>query len=84
MIIGNYYLSIERSQIDREYKTYEDVYNAYLRYEIEFSNRIIVNDELEYRDIMALKNDVEKGIAPSVGRFLCQVVKEEHMLLKMK
>ena len=69
MIIGNYYLSIERSQIDREYKTYEDVYNAYLRYEIEFSNRIIVNDELEYRDIMALKNDVEKGIAPSVGRF---------------
>lgn len=55
MIIGNYYLSIERSQIDREYKTYEDVYNAYLRYEIEFSNRIIVNDELEYRDIMALK-----------------------------
>ena len=69
MILGNYYLSIERSQIDREYKTFEDVYYAYLRYEIEFNNWIIVNDELEYRDIMALKKDVEAGIAPSVGRF---------------
>lgn len=69
MILGNYYLSIERSQIDREYKTFEDVYLAYLTCEIEFNNQIIVNDELTYRDIMALKKDVEAGIAPSVGRF---------------
>ena len=69
MILGNYYLSIERSQIDREYNTYEDVYNAYLKCEIEFNNRIIVNDELEYRDVMALKQDVEAGLTPSVGRF---------------
>ncbi len=69
MIIGNYYLSIERSQIDREYNTFEDVYKAYLKYDIEFNNHIIVNDELEYRDVMALKNDVEKGLAPSVGKF---------------
>ncbi|MCM1514163.1 MAG: DNA-directed RNA polymerase subunit beta' [Anaeroplasma bactoclasticum] len=69
MILGNYYLSIERSQIDREYKTFEDVYLAYLTCEIEFNNQIIVNDELTYRDVMALKKDIEAGIAPSVGRF---------------
>ncbi len=69
MILGNYYLSIERSQIDREYKTFEDVYLAYLTCEIEFNNQIIVNDEWTYRDVMALKKDVEAGIAPSVGRF---------------
>lgn len=69
MILGNYYLSIERSQIDREYKTFEDVYLAYLTCEIEFNNQIIVNDELTYRDVMSLKKDVEAGIAPSVGRF---------------
>lgn len=69
MILGNYYLSIERSQIDREYKTWEEVYNAYLTCEIEFNNKIIVNDEVEYRDIEALKNDIEAGITPSVGRF---------------
>lgn len=69
MILGNYYLSIERSQIDREYKTWEEVYHAYLTCEIEFNNKIIVNDEVEYRDIEALKNDIEAGITPSVGRF---------------
>ncbi len=69
MIIGNYYLSIERSQIDREYHTFEDVYQAYLKYDIEFNNQIIVNDEIKYRDILALKNDVEKGLTPSVGKF---------------
>lgn len=69
MILGNYYLSIERSQIDREYKAWEEVYNAYLTCEIEFNNKIIVNDEVEYRDIEALKNDIEAGITPSVGRF---------------
>lgn len=69
MILGNYYLSIERSQINREYKTWEEVYNAYLTCEIEFNNKIIVNDEVEYRDIEALKNDIEAGITPSVGRF---------------
>ncbi len=69
MILGNYYLSIERSQIDREYQTFEDVYRAYLVCEIEFNNKIIVNDEIVYRDIQALKKDVEAGITPSVGRF---------------
>lgn len=69
MILGNYYLSIERSQIDREYSTFEDLYGAYLTCEVEFNNKVIVNDEAVYRDIQALKNDVEKGITPSVGKF---------------
>ncbi len=70
MILGNYYLSIERSQVDREYKTFEDVYQAYLDCEIEYGNTIIVNDEESYRDIMALKKAVEAGLTPSVGKFL--------------
>ena len=69
MILGNYYLSIERSQIDREYTTFEDLYNAYLSCEIEYDNKIIVNDELSYRDIESLNKDVKAGVAPSVGKF---------------
>lgn len=69
MILGNYYLSIERSQIDREYHTFEDVYHAYLTCEIEFNNKIIVNGEMTYRDIQTLRHDVENGVAPSVGHF---------------
>ena len=70
MIIGNYYLTIERSQPDRTYHTFEELYKAYEYRVFEFDNQIIVNDEEVYRDIEALREDVKAGITPSVGTFL--------------
>ena len=70
MIIGNYYLSVERSQVEREYSTFEEVYQAYKNAINDFTARIIVNGEESYRDINALKRAVEEGKAPSVGKFL--------------
>ena len=70
MIIGNYYLTIERSQPDRTYHTFEELYKAYEYRVFEFDNQIIVNDEEVYRDIEALREDVRAGITPSVGNFL--------------
>ncbi|MBP3504639.1 MAG: DNA-directed RNA polymerase subunit beta' [Bacilli bacterium] len=70
MIIGNYYLTIERSQPDRTYHTFEELYKAYEYRVFEFDNQIIVNDEQVYRDIEALREDVKAGITPSVGTFL--------------
>ena len=70
MIIGNYYLSIERSQVEREYSTFEEVYADYKNAVNDFTARIIVNDEDFYRDINALKRAVEEGKAPSVGKFV--------------
>ena len=70
MIIGNYYLTIERSQPDRTYHTFEELYKAYEYRVFEFDNQIIVNDEEVYRDIEALREDVRAGITPSVGTFL--------------
>ena len=70
MIIGNYYLTIERSQPDRTYHTFEELYKAYEYRVFEFDNQIIVNDEEVYRDIESLREDVKAGITPSVGTFL--------------
>ena len=70
MIIGNYYLTIERSQPDRTYSTFEELYKAYEYRVFEFDNQIVVNDEQVYRDIEALNEDVKAGLAPSVGKFL--------------
>ena len=70
MIIGNYYLSIERSQIEREYSTFEEVYRDYKNKVNDFTARIVVNGEEFYRNITDLKRAVEEGKAPSVGKFL--------------
>ena len=70
MIIGNYYLTIERSQPDRTYHTFEELYKAYEYRVFEFDNQIIVNDEHVYRDIESLNEDVKAGLAPSVGTYL--------------
>ena len=70
MIIGNYYLSIERSQVEREYSTFEEVYRDYKNKVNDFTARIVVNGEETYRNITALKRAVEEGKAPSVGKFL--------------
>ena len=70
MIIGNYYLTIERSQPDRTYNTFEELYAAYENRVFEFDNQIIINDEQVYRDIESLRSDVECGYAPSVAQFL--------------
>ncbi len=69
MIIGNYYLTIERSQHDEKYQTFEELYAAYTLRKFEFDNKIIVNGELEYRDIEELNRDVKAGHTPSVGEF---------------
>ncbi len=70
MIIGNYYLTIERSQPDRNYQTFEELNTAYNLRVFEFDNKIIVNGEIEYRNIEDLANDVKSGHTPSVGTFL--------------
>ena len=70
MSIGNYYLTIERSQPDRTYNTFEELYAAYENRVFEFDNQIIINDEQVYRDIESLRSDVECGYAPSVAQFL--------------
>ena len=70
MIIGNYYLTIERSQPDRIYNTYEDLYKAYTARVFEFDNKIIVNEEEEFRDVEALGQSIKEGHTPSVGKFL--------------
>ena len=70
MIIGNYYLTIERSQPDRTYNTFEELYKAYEYRVFEFDNQIIVNDELVYRDIESLREDVLAGLTPGVANFL--------------
>ena len=69
MVLGNYYLTIETSQLEHNFKTYEEVIRAYAENVITFGTRIIVNDEEVYRDINALKDAVESGSAPSVGKF---------------
>ncbi len=70
MIIGNYYLTIERSQPDRIFDSFEELYSAYEARVFEFDNLIVVNDEETYRDIEALNLAVKEGVAPSVGKFL--------------
>ena len=69
MILGNYYLTIENSQNEHEYKTYEEVIDAYKKQIITFGTNIILNDDKIYRNIKELKDDVESGVAPSVGKF---------------
>ncbi len=69
MILGNYYLTIENSQGEHEYKTYEEVIDAYKKQIITFNTVIVLNDEKVYRNIKELKYDVEGGNAPSVGKF---------------
>ena len=69
MILGNYYLTIENSQNEHEYKTYEEVIQAYKNQTITYDTTIVVNDETVYRNINDLKREVESGNAPSVGRF---------------
>ncbi len=69
MILGNYYLTIESHQNEHEYKTYEEVIEAYKKQIITFGTNIILNDDKIYRNIKELQDDVESGNAPSVGKF---------------
>ena len=70
MILGNYYLSIERNQVEQEYSSFEEVFKAYRASVNSYKAKIIVNGEEVYRDIMSLQKAVEAGKAPSVGRFV--------------
>ena len=75
MILGNYYLTIERSQHERVYSSIQDVWNAVLNCEVEFNEPIHVyqgEEEQIYRDIRFLKDEVEQGRAPSVARFVVE------------
>ncbi len=71
MIIGNYYITIERSEPDRMFDTFESLYDAYKSRVFEFNNKIIVNGDEDnyYENIEALRQDILKGTAPSVGKF---------------
>ncbi|MGM9900210.1 MAG: DNA-directed RNA polymerase subunit beta' [Bacilli bacterium] len=69
MILGNYYLTIENSQCAREYKTYEEVMEAYKKQIISYFTTIVVNDDEIYRNVNDLKLAVESGSCPSVGNF---------------
>ena len=70
MILGNYYLSIERSQPELIFNTFEEVKEAYKAQKIEYTCRIIANDEEVFRDVAALEYAVENGDIPAVGKFL--------------
>ncbi len=70
MILGNYYLSIERSQPELIFNTVEEVLDAYKAQRIEYTCRIIANDEEVFRDVAALENAVKEGYIPAVGKFL--------------
>ena len=70
MIIGNYYITIERSQPDKLYHTFEELYADYTARGFEFNNELIVNDTECFRDIEALRKSVEEGKTPSVAKFL--------------
>ena len=69
MILGNYYLTIENSQVEREYKTFEEVIDAYKKQVIVLDTIVIVNDELMYRNLSDLEREVKAGVCPSVGKF---------------
>ena len=70
MILGNYYLSIERKQPEYIFNTFDEVLSAYKAQVIPYTCRIIANDEEEFRDIAALERAVEDGEIPAVGKFL--------------
>ena len=70
MILGNYYLSIERKQPEFIFNTFDEVLTAYKTQVIPYTCRIIANDEEEFRDIAALEKAVEDGELPAVGKFL--------------
>ncbi len=69
MILGNYYLTIENSQVERNYSTFEEVMEAYHKQVITHDTIVIVNDELSYRNVEDLEREVKSGICPSVGKF---------------
>jgi len=69
MILGNYYLTVENSQCEHEFKTYEEVLNAYKKNIINFFTTIILNDEYVFRNVQDLQREVENGNVPSVGKF---------------
>ena len=69
MILGNYYLTVENSQCERDFNTYEEVIEAYKKNQINFFTEIILNDEMIFRNVQDLQREVENGTAPSVGRF---------------
>ena len=70
MILGNYYLSIERSQPELIFNTVDEVLDAYKAQRIEYTCRIIANDEEVFRDVAALENAVKEGDISPVGKFL--------------
>ena len=70
MILGNYYLSIERKQPEFIFNTFDEVFAAYKAQKIEYTCRIIANDDEEFRDVAALERAVKDGEIPAVGKFL--------------
>ncbi len=71
MILGNYYLSIERSQDEHTFYSYPEIFKAYRESLIEFNSHIIVNDDEDnfYRDVKTLSEAVTNGICPSDAKF---------------
>ena len=61
MIIGNYYLSIERSQPERVYHSFSEFQNGVAKAEVSLSTHIIVNGEEVYRDVKSLEDAVKSG-----------------------
>ena len=69
MIIGNYYLSIERSQLEHTFDSYVDLKRAVLKCQVSLSTKIVVNDEEVYNDLKDLEDAIKAKKCPTVGKF---------------
>ena len=68
MIIGNYYLSIERSQPAYDFDNYDDLHKAYMANLVSFNSKIETETEF-YRDIKCLDDAVRDGLCNKKQNF---------------
>ena len=68
MIIGNYYLSIERSQPAYDFDNYDDLHEAYMANFVSFNSKIETETEF-YRNIKYLDDAVRDGLCEKNQHF---------------